>query len=348
MKKLFLFLVVCVAAMTLNAQKVYFENFATAPINGNLEGWNGWFKCFKPADALGASPKIAEGALFYSGYIGTNIGNVAVLDSAVGTTSATQEISTHWVVFSSGDTLRPIEGQKIYAAFIVNFSSHSYRSQRDFFTFEGSRGTGSSSTRGRIFAKLNTAGTDITLAISKNSSSSGIYVESAPLVNGVGINHLLVFCFDGIAGTSNDVNSLYIDPDLTLPEAQQTNKLTSTDVQTDYSVTVPIGINLRQRSVGAQIGGIRVGTSWDSVLLGIGAIYTGLSQVEGNSNNIFAYGKTILTDQSGSLKVFNLAGAEILSAKTTGKLETSLQKGLYLVRFTGVDGKTASGKVALD
>ena len=42
------------------------------------------------------------------------------------------------------------------------------------------------------------------------------------------------------------------------------------------------------------------------------------------------------------------AGSEMMNAKTTGRLDTSLQKGLYLVRFVGIDGKTASGKVALD
>jgi hypothetical protein len=335
--------------MALNAQKVYVENFATAPINGNLEGWNGWFKCFKPADALGASPKIAEGALFYTGYIGTNIGNVAVLDSTQGPTASNQEISTHWVVFTPGDTLRPIEGQKIYAAFMINFSSHSYHSERDFFTFEGSRGTGSSSTRGRFFAKLNTAGTDLTFAVSKNSSSAGGYTEFGPIVNGVGINHLLVCCLEGITGATNDIASMYIDPDLSLPEAQQTNKIVAPDNTTiaDYAITVPIGINLRQRATGAQIGGIRVGTSWDSVLLGIGAIYSGLSQVKGNNNNIFAFGKTIITNESGSLKVFNLAGAEMMNAKTTGKLETSLQKGLYLVRLTSSNGQVTNGKVQI-
>ena len=345
MKKLILLSILCVVVLTMNAQKVFVENFATAPINGNLEDYNNWFVSVKPADALGASPKIAGGALFYNGYYGTNVGNVAVLDSAIGTGTTNQRISTHWVTFASGDTLRPIEGQKIYAAFIVNFSSHSFRSQRDFFTFEGSKT--SSSTRGRVFAKLNTAGTDITFAISKNSSTAGVYVESAPIVGGVGINHLLVFTYEGVAGTYNDFNTLYIDPDLSLPEAQQTNKIVATDISanSDYTVTVPFGINLRQRGTGAKIGGIRVGTSWNSVLLGI---TSGVNQIERNSTNITATGNTIVTTESGSLKVYNLAGKEVLSAKTDGKLSTSLSKGLYLVRFVGTEGAVKSAKVQIN
>ena len=341
MKKLLILGIVCVVAMSLCAQKVFVENFNIPTNNGNLEGYNFWYVCVKAGDNLGVSPKIAEGALFYNNYIGTNIGNVAVGDSAIGLTSANQRISTRAVVFENGDTLRPIEGQKIYCAFLVNISQHSVRSYRDFFTFEGSKT--SSSTRGRLFAKLNTAGTDLNFAISKNSSTTGVYVESPVISGGVGLNHLIVMCYDGKAG-ADDVITVYIDPDLSKPEAQQT-VLTATDVATDYSVTIPFRINIRQRGTGFQIGGIRVGTSWNSVLLGI---QSGVKQIERNSTDITTTGNTIFTTESGSLKVYNLAGKEVLSSKTDGKLITALSKGLYLVRFVGIEGNVKSAKVELN
>ncbi|MFT3753733.1 MAG: hypothetical protein QM800_12945 [Paludibacter sp.] len=226
MKKLFLLFVLCSSAWTLSAQ-VLVENFATATSGGNVEGYNNWYVSLKSTDNLGVSPKIAEGALFYNGYAGSNIGNVAVLDSTVGISSTSQRISTRAIVFANGDSLKPVEGQKIYTAFMINFSNHSSRSQRDFFTFEGSKT--SSMTRGRFFAKLNTGGTDITFAISKNSSTSGIYIESAPLANGVGVNHLLVCTYESVAGSDNDIVTLYIDPDLSLTETQQTNKIVATE-----------------------------------------------------------------------------------------------------------------------
>ena len=341
----------CVIALTMNAQKVFVENFATATVNGNLEGYNNWYVSLKSTvgstlgDNMGVSPKIASGTLFYLGYVGSDLGNLAVLDSVVGITDDTKRISTKVVTFASGDTLKPIEGQKIYAAFLVNFSSHGARSVRDFFTFEGS--ATSSSTRGRLFAKLNTAGTDITFALSKNSSSATTspYISSNVFVGGVGQTHLLVMCYNGVSGASNDEISLYIDPDLSLPESQQVNKLVATDVQTDYGVTVPIRINLRQRGMGAQIGGIRVGTSWNSVLLGISS---GVNQTERNSSNISATGNTIITTESGNLKVYNLAGKEVLSSKTEGKLATMLSKGLYLVRFVGSEGTVKSAKIEIN
>lgn len=342
MKKVILLLVICMTVFTVHAQ-VFIENFQTATINGNVEGYNEWKVSPKAADALGVSPKIGEGALFYSGYAGSNIGNVAVLDSAIGVTSANQRISTRIIKFGN-DTLKTVVGQRIYTAFIANISAQSYRSYRDFFTYEGSKTT--SSTRGRIFAKNNTAGDLFTVALSKNSSTAGQYVESTSIPTlslSTGINHLFVFCYDNIEGSDNDRIILYIDPDLTKTEAEQTNVLISTDPVGDYALSAGLGINLRQRGIGAQIGGIRVGKSWDSVVLGIN---TGFNQPNIN-NNIYSSGKSIYTDESGKLTIYNLSGAEVLSAKTTGKLETSLNKGMYLVKFVNDNGSISSGKIQL-
>ena len=342
MKKVFLLLIVCASAFSLSAQ-VFVENFETATINGNVEGYNNWYVSVKAADALGVSPKIAEGALFYTGYAGSNIGNVAVLDSAIGVTSANQRISTKIIKFGN-DTLKPVVGQKIYAAFLVNFSTHSYRSYRDFFTFEGSKT--SSSTRGRVFAKINTAGDLLTLAVSRNSSSAGGYVESTTLSSlslSTGINHLLVLCYETIDGTYNDKISLYINPDLSKTEAEQTNLLLATDVaDADYGLTAALGINLRQRGIGAQIGGIRVGKSWAEVLLW----NTGLNNLANNPLRVS--GKTIISENAGNIHVYNLAGSEVLSATTEGRLETSLTKGLYLVKFVDNSGISTSTKININ
>ncbi len=340
MKKLFLFLVVCVAAMTLNAQ-VFIENFATAPINGNVEGYNNWYVCLKSSDNLGVSPKVGEGALFYTGYYGSNIGNVAVLDSLIGSTATGtngQRISTKVITYGT-DTVVVANETKTYVAFLAKISINSKKSSlRDFFTLEGSKT--SSMTRGRIFAKVTSAGV-LTFGVTKNTTTM---TESSQF--SLDVNHLFVLVYETVGTVaSDDIVTLYIDPDLSLPEASQTNKLIAADSQTDYGTSNKFGINLRQRGIGAQIGGIRVGKSWDSVVLGI---ISGLSQVNKDNNGISSFGKTIVTNGLGNVKVFNLAGSEMMNAKTTGKLETSLQKGLYLVRFIGADGKTASGKVALD
>ena len=344
MKKLILLLSLCVAIFTANAQ-IFTEYFQTAPIGGNLEGYNDWHVSPKSSEAYGVSPKIAEGALFYTGYAGSNIGNVAVLDSAVGATSATQRISTKIVKFGS-DTLKAVVGEKIYTAFLVNISSHSYRSYRDFFTYEGSKT--SSMTRGRVFAKVSADGSELFVAVTKNSSTAADYVESTSIPGLTlypDVNHLFVLVYETIAGDSNDKITLYINPDLTKSEAEQTNKLVAIDTQTDYSATAGLGINLRQRGISAQIGGIRVGKSWDKVLVeGANAVNT----PKNSSAAIWTSGKNILTNTRGTIKIFNLAGAELISAQTDGCLTTNLSKGIYIVRFNGIDGHTAVSKISLN
>jgi len=345
MKKLILLFSVGFAFFMAKAQEpIFTEYFETAPIGGDLEGYNDWHVSPKSSEANGVSPKIAEGALFYTGYAGSNIGNVAVLDSAVGATSATQRISTKIVKFGS-DTLKAVVGEKIYTAFLSNISSHSYRSYRDFFTYECSKT--SSMTRGRVFAKVSTDGSELFIAVTKNSTIATDYVESTSIPGLTlypDVNHLFVLVYETIAGDSNDKITLYIDPDLTKSETEQTNKLVAIDTQTDYSASAGLGINLRQRGIGAQVGGIRVGKSWDAVLLG----EPNALNIPNINSPIWTNGKNIMTRQGGTIKVFNMAGAELISTQTNGCLSTNLTKGLYIIRFKGNDGATVISKISLN
>ena len=103
-------------------------------------------------------------------------------------------------------------------------------------------------------------------------------------------------------------------------------------------------INLRQRGIGAQVGGIRVGRSWDAVVMGTG---TGLSITNDNPHRIFAAGKDIVTNASGLLSVYSLSGNEIVKAQVEGKYAAKLNAGLYLVRFTDNNGVVSSTKLQI-
>lgn len=345
MKQRILLFSMLVAAITVNAQ-IFTEYFEGATVGGNLEGYNNWYVSPKSSDANGVSPKIEEFPLFYSNYPGTNIGKTAVLDSAVGFNSATQRISTKRVIFATGDTLKTGTGGALYAAFIVNVSSHSYRSYRDFFTWESSET--SSFTRGRVFAKNNTEGTEVTFALTKNSSSATDFDQANTglhsLVLGTGINHLLVVKYEIVTGDSNDKVHLFVNPDPTKAESEQAVKLTSTDTQTDYSATQAIKINLRQRGIGAQVSGIRVGRSWEAVVMGVS---TGVSSVNGNMHQLYTTGTEIVTNAAGTLKVYSLSGTELIAAQVDDRYTTGLNKGLYIVRFTDHQGAVSSAKIQI-
>jgi hypothetical protein len=104
-------------------------------------------------------------------------------------------------------------------------------------------------------------------------------------------------------------------------------------------------INLRQRGVGALVGGIRVGTNWNEVLKGT---TTGIQNMNVNKSSIRSFGNTIVTSGSGKVQVYDLTGRQVMSKSTDGNIQTSLRNGIYLVRFEDNNGKIATGKVVLN
>lgn len=347
MKKIFTLVFAIVAVLNTNAQQIFIENFETATVGGNLEGYNEWHVSPKPGEAHGSSPTIAAETLTYAGYASSGVGNVAVIDSLYGSVNSStgqfgQRISTKLIQFGETD-LQVVEGEKIYAAFMVKVSIDSKKgAYRDFFTFEGS--ATSSMTRGRVFARVSTDG-ELSFGISKNGTS---FSDGVNQVSGLSLDdtHLLVVVYEAIADESNDVLTLYYNPDLTKSEAEQTQKFSAlaADVQSDYSATAKLGINIRQRGIGAQIGGIRVAKTW--------ADATGYGQASGvdkikADNIIKVLDKTIYTEKPGNLKVYNAAGVEVLNQFTSGVLDTNLNTGMYIVRFADESGKNFTSKMLI-
>lgn len=342
MKKISTVLLLTMAFFGLNAQ-VFTENFEDAVAGSDLEGYNEWFVSAKAGDALGASPVIAEGSLNYPGYIGAGVGHVAVLDPAVGDDASTQRISTRLVTFGE-DPLQNVVGDKIYAAFLVNVSDASKTGTlRDFFTFEGS--ATSSMTRGRVFARVTSEGV-LNFGISKNTGTASAIVESAPELY-CDVDYLLVMVYEGIEGDNNDVVSLYINPDLTKSEAEQSNVITATDAASDYSSTAKLGINLRQRAIGARIGGIRVAKTWDAALLNTPV---GLNSVEAEKPSlaVYATGSSVYTSESGHLEIFSITGKRVFAGFSNGQVDSALNKGLYIVKMISESGQIYSEKVVIE
>jgi len=219
-----------------------------------------------------------------------------------------------------------------YLALMINLSSAT-TTAADFVSFDGNY-TGNAQ-RSRITVK----GVDAT-TFQLGMGDAGVATAFGSTALNFGQTYLAVVKFT-VVGDGTGTCWLFINPDVSLGEP---TTAFATSAITGTAVKVIRGLVIRQRStLAGQVGGFRLASSWSSVL-GIG---TGIPQVEKDSNGITAVGKTIITQQSGSLKVFSLSGAEVLSAKTEGRLGTSLSKGAYLIRFVGIDGKVQSSKVEL-
>lgn len=260
MKNIILLLLVCAAVFTVNAQ-VFIENFETATVGSDLEGYNGWEVSPIAAEATGASPKISAAALAFEGYPGSNIGN------------ATELVANAEIVRSSiknTGLTTPDAGGAIYVAFIVNVKSSAANAYRDIFAFDFS---GKSPwLRGRVSARYNAKTNKVAFAVSKNSTKGEVIEASSTNTLSLsldgGVNHLLIVKYEAVDGDKNDVISMYVNPDLSKNEFKQNNKLIATDntESGDFKSGMDVKIGLRQRGIGAQVGGIRVGTSWKAVV----------------------------------------------------------------------------------
>ena len=255
MKKFFtLFLSLAFAAVSLQAEVWLEENFNYP--NGNLEQAGNdslvvgkWMCSLKPADANGVSPVVADRNLTYPSYVASAQGKVAVLDAAVGDDSNTQRISVYYL-----DTLGARDTISMYAAFLMKPLSAKNTSGRDFAIWEGS--VASSMCRGRVF--LAKEGNAVKIGVSKNSSSISAWSQTLE----IGSTNLIVMKYEVVEGASNDIIKVFVNPTLNTAESANTYLETS-DNATDMLVK---GFGLRQRGNGVEIGGLRIGTSWEDVL----------------------------------------------------------------------------------
>lgn len=254
--KHFFTVLVCMAltAMSAHAELWLEENFNYP--DGNLEQADNsqlvlhqWMQSLKPADANGTSPQVANRNLTYPGYISSGKGKVAVLDAAVGDDASTQRISVYYL-----DTIGKRDTISMYAAFLFKPISAKNTSGRDFAIWEGS--VGSSQCRGRIFLAKN--GDAVKIGVSKNSSTISAWSGDITL----GSTNLIVMKYEVVEGASNDVVKVFVNPGLTSTEEENT-PLVTTDNATDMLVK---GFGLRQRGNGAEIGGLRIGTTWEDVV----------------------------------------------------------------------------------
>lgn len=253
MKRIFT-LCACVffAIATMHAQLWLEENFNYP--DGNLEQVGNdslvvgkWMPSLKPADSLGVSPVVVNRNLSYTGYPASGQGKSVVLNAAVGDDATTQRISVYYL-----DTLGARDTVSMYAAFLFKPLSAKNTSGRDFAIWEGS--VSSSQCRGRLF--LAKDGSAVKIGVSKNSSTISAWSQTLE----IGSTNLIVMKYEVVEG--NDVVKVFVNPTLNTAESANT-PIVSTDNATDMLVR---GFGLRQRGTGAEISGLRIGTSWEDVL----------------------------------------------------------------------------------
>ncbi|MES2575755.1 MAG: T9SS type A sorting domain-containing protein [Bacteroidota bacterium] len=162
----------------------------------------------------------------------------------------------------------------------------------------------------------------------------------------------VVVSYQFIAGTTNDICKLWVNPTCGTTEPTETVLANTTDADAaDLNY-----FQIRQEgssSPGAQVDEVRVGLTWADVTpagtLGINQNeITGLSVYPNPATN----GNLYITSNSNSEKsvvIFDLLGKEVLKASTTNNAVniSTLKSGVYVVKITE-DGKTDTRKLIME
>jgi len=339
MKRLFTIVLSLGMVALMQAQVQFTENFESYTAGDDLEkgtvlSETEWYRCLKSVNQNGVSPVISAGALTYSGYIASGVGNSVIL---LADDTNDDRISTRRV-FNEAIT------DKLYAAFLVNIES-SNETPQDFFTWEAS--TSSNFARGRVYVGATVEGV-VTFGISKNSSTLGT-------LSGYALNttYLLVLEYEKVGNEddgNDDVVRLYVNPDMTKTAAENSGvSAVNQDTNTDYdSGNSKIAINVKQNKIGAKIGSIRVSTTWDGLW---SDVPTFLNSVSNEKLSLIVRGKRITNNEEldGELNIYDISGSLCLSEKINAKqtINTQLTKGMYVVKFTDAKGGVKTTKIVL-
>jgi hypothetical protein len=273
-------------------------------------------------DQSGENPKVVD-PLYYTGYAesGSDVAIDMLKLSTGGRTS----------IYSLDNASLFGEGT-YYLAVMLNLTSASLTSAADFISFDGNY-TGNAQ-RSRITAK----GVDETTYVLGMGDSGVATTFGTALYYTQTYLAVIKVTIDGTgAGTS----WLYINPEIS---ATEPSTYYSTSAISGTALKSLRGLVIRQRStIAAQIGGFRLASSWASAL----GISTGINDINLNNSIKISY-KTIITENAGNIRIYSLAGSEVLNVATEGRLDTNLPKGMYLIKFVDKSGKTSTTKANIN
>jgi hypothetical protein len=255
-------LLVILSSINVWSQPLLVEDFSYA--NGTAITANGW-----TAHSTGANPITVANpsTISYPGYLSSGVGGeVSMMTSG--------EDDSHTFTQQTSGTL--------YFSFLANLSSAT--TTGDYFFHIGATSIGTN-FRGRIFAKRD-ASSNLYFGIA--NSSTAVYSATTYSLN---TTYLIVLKYDIVAGTTNDVSSIYINPPLNSP-IPASGWLAATDAS-GTDLTNIGNVALRQGSASnapaLKLDGIRVSTTWSdivglaetAILTAVPSTLNGLSYVEG-------------------------------------------------------------------
>ena len=239
---LFVLLLLILLAKGSVAQELLLEENFDYPVGTQLVGTNGWTQ----QGTTTTNPIMVEsGNLSYPSYVSSNIGNYVTINN------------------SGQDAYKAFASQNsgtVYCAFLVNVSDAQTTGDY-FFAFEPS--PGNTSYTGRLFIKKDASSSNFAFGISKGTEAA-FYTNFDYSLN---TTYLVVVKYEMIAGSQNDVISVFINPTLS---SEPLSPTVSTAGESTGDPSALGAILLRQGAPTSaptlKIDGIRVATTWNEAV----------------------------------------------------------------------------------
>lgn len=328
-----------------------FKNYSTSgPTNGNLSGQNGWISSYDNFDfGTGDAPPVSS--IVNRGKI---ISQSLTMPGFITTDKVLQIASTNDGIGKGFTTMSPTSGT-VYVALPFSINS--------FNRFVGPSTTDSNSITGeanilrvvyklaagdfpttacRFFVKPVSGGYNIGVSKATNSST----YKASPTLLSRFQNVLVVLKYTFNPGTNDDQVSLYINPNLSLPENMNTPEV---QVVGNGDASIIQGVNLNFNTANCPntfIGGVYASTTWPSIqnALPINCI-SNLQLIKTNTDKAkLVWDATNckeikeFTIQTG-LQTSGLDNTTIVNSKGDGNYssEISLKQGTNFVRLVTTD-----------
>lgn len=298
----------------------------------NLANEISWTTAYTTAISVGTGRNIVSTALTYS-----NSGGTYVLSGAGNTMNCDYSSGASDYKNYKAFTATAVNSGSIYLSFLYKAGVSQVQSQSEVFglatgTSAGVKfwaGKGAVSTANYRFGTTrgSTTSTDIKWGLTEFSDVSAVI--------------FVVLKYDFSTSTA----SLYLNPVIgsaSEPTAETSDNSTAT-IRTSLN---NLWFRLNASNVAKyNISGVRVSTSWTDAVAAKSAVTSVVTpEME---NGIMVNGKNLILPESGLVKIYNLQGKELIFKTETKQLNTNLNSGLYIVRFTDNAGRVAVQKIII-
>ncbi len=315
--------VVCFLTMgTITQAQLLNENFSYS--TGQLDAVNGGANVSGGAwinySGTTLPIQVTSGSLTYSGYAASGIGNKVVI-----VPGSAEDAYTQFATQTSGT---------VYAAFLVNFTTTTgmtaNTSTTGDYSFAFIPSTSTSALDARVSVRVGSVAGTYNLGLRATSTNTASTFKSTDYATGG--THLIVISYQFVAGTTNDVMNMWIDP--AIGGSEPVADLTQTGLATDLADVARFVLRQGTNSVNAEVDGIRVGTSWGSVAGSVGSTSSDIVAANGETANIpyASFQLASITTTSDAQKVWSFtvrdgAGAGDADALPTILTAVTITKG---------------------